>query len=72
MFVVVDVKGGTGYFEVPEINKYSYVAVVSIEKNLGTERAESRIDQIADKVENRIAEDNIIDDDDIIETGEEE
>ena len=60
MFVVVDVKGGTSYFEVPGINKYSCVAVVSIENREPTHK--TTFD----------ADDNVDEDDRIDETGEEE
>ena len=31
MFIVLNVEGGTCYFEMPEIDKYTHVALVSIE-----------------------------------------
>jgi hypothetical protein len=66
MFVVVDVKDGSSYFEVPGINKYCYVGVVSVE-DLTKPVEKNNI------AENNIDEDRIVDEDDIVnETGEEE
>ena len=67
MFVVLEIKDGTCYFEAPGIDKYSHVTVVSIE-NLAPKKPAQPVCK-KDGITER-DDDDIVDEDEGIEAGD--